>query len=102
MRQWVIRRRQRTRHLIELGGLVIKAGIVELTGDDRAVIFGALLAIADRLRGDKRANALMAWKQNGAAALAADAKGASGDAARQAKMKYGQGHLPKKPLDKSA
>jgi hypothetical protein len=36
-------RRKRTRHLIELGGLVIKAGVVDLTGDDRAMIYGAAL-----------------------------------------------------------
>ena len=38
-----MQRRERTRHLIELGGLVQKAGLVELTGDDRATIYGALL-----------------------------------------------------------
>jgi hypothetical protein len=31
---WQVERRKRTRHLIELGGHVIKAGIVDLTGDD--------------------------------------------------------------------
>jgi hypothetical protein len=43
MRTWQVERRKRTRHLIELGGLVVKAGIVALTGDDRATILGALL-----------------------------------------------------------
>jgi len=43
MRKWQVERRKRTRLLIELGGLVVKAGIVELTGDDRAMIYGALL-----------------------------------------------------------
>ena len=37
MRAWQVERRKRTRHLIELGGLVVKAGIVDLTGDDRAI-----------------------------------------------------------------
>ena len=37
MRTWQVERRKRTRHLIELGGLVVKAGIVDLTGDDRAI-----------------------------------------------------------------
>ncbi|MGH8279059.1 MAG: conjugal transfer protein TraD [Gammaproteobacteria bacterium] len=45
MRTWQVERRRRTRHLIELGGLVVKAGIVDLTGDDRAMIYGALLWI---------------------------------------------------------
>ncbi|MGI4794312.1 MAG: conjugal transfer protein TraD, partial [Janthinobacterium lividum] len=35
-RQWVQDRRTRTRQLIELGGLVQKAGLVELLQDDRA------------------------------------------------------------------
>ena len=45
MHSWQVDRRRRTRHLIELGGLIVKAGLVELTGDDRATIFGALLWI---------------------------------------------------------
>lgn len=51
MRDWAKERRQRTRHLIELGGLVLKAGLVELTNDDRATLLGAFLDLADRLRG---------------------------------------------------
>ena len=49
-RQWVQDRRARTRHLIELGGLVQKAGLVELVDDDRATLLGAFLELADRLR----------------------------------------------------
>ncbi|WP_457825428.1 conjugal transfer protein TraD, partial [Staphylococcus aureus] len=64
-RQWVVDRRERTRHLIELGGLVQKAGLVELTDDDRAVMLGAFLAIADKLQGDKRDHALMLWRRRG-------------------------------------
>ena len=30
MREWVVKRRERTRYLIELGGLVVKAGLVDL------------------------------------------------------------------------
>lgn len=65
MRDWVVARRERTRHLIELGGLVIKAGLVDLTGDERATLYGAFLTVADRLRGDERANALAVWKRKG-------------------------------------
>jgi hypothetical protein len=43
VRTWQVERRKRARHLIELGGLVVKAGIVDLTGDDRATTFSALL-----------------------------------------------------------
>jgi hypothetical protein len=50
-RQWVQDRRARTRHLIELGGLVQKAGLVELVDDDRATLLGAFLELAARLRG---------------------------------------------------
>lgn len=44
MREWQVKRRERTRQLIELGGLVVKAGLVELADDDRATLYGAFLA----------------------------------------------------------
>ena len=67
MRTWQVERRRRTRHLIELGGLVVKAGIVDLTGDDRAMIYGALLWMADKLRSEERdkALALALWVAKG-------------------------------------
>ncbi|MBB4643038.1 conjugal transfer protein TraD [Rhizorhapis suberifaciens] len=65
MRDWAVARRERTRHLIELGGLVVKAGLVDLTDDDRATIYGALLTIATKLRGKERDNALALWKRKG-------------------------------------
>ncbi|MBN8904434.1 MAG: conjugal transfer protein TraD [Rhodospirillales bacterium] len=49
-RDWVQERRARTRQLIELGGLVQKAGLVELVDDDRATLLGAFLELADQLR----------------------------------------------------
>ena len=49
-RDWVQERRARTRQLIELGGLMHKAGLVELLDDDRATLLGALLDIASRLQ----------------------------------------------------
>jgi hypothetical protein len=51
MRDWARARRERTRHLIELSGLVQKAGLVELVDDDRATLLGAFIELADRLRG---------------------------------------------------
>ena len=51
MRDWAKARRERTRHLIELGGLVQKAGLVEVVDDDRATLLGAFMELADRLRG---------------------------------------------------
>lgn len=65
MRTWQVARRKRTRHLIELGGLVVKAGIVDLTNDDRAIIYGALLWMADKLRSGERGNALALWTAKG-------------------------------------
>jgi Conjugal transfer protein TraD len=72
MRTWQVERRKRTRHLIELGGLVVKAGIVELTGDDRATIFGALLWMADKLTSDQREQARALWAAKGKQAFEAD------------------------------
>lgn len=51
MRDWAKARRERTHHLIELGGLVQKAGLVDLTDDDRATMLGAFLDIAAQLQG---------------------------------------------------
>jgi len=72
MRAWQVERRKRTRHLIELGGLVIKAGIVDLTGDDRATILGALLWMADKLQGDQGERARALWAAKGKQAFEAD------------------------------
>ncbi|RYG89079.1 MAG: conjugal transfer protein TraD [Alphaproteobacteria bacterium] len=56
-----MKRRERTRQLIELGGLVAKAGLIELTDDDRAVIFGILVDAAATLRSEDRDEALLLW-----------------------------------------
>jgi len=72
MRKWQIERRKRTRHLIELGALVVKAGIADLTGDDRATIFGALLWMADKLHSDQGLRARELWAAKGKQAFEAD------------------------------
>ena len=79
-RDWVQERRARTRQLIELGGLVHKAGLVELTGDDRAMLLGAFLELADRLheqQADERqeerpADLKTRWQRQGTRAFEAD------------------------------
>src|SRR3546814_14428022 len=45
-REWVVARRARTKHLIELGGLVAKARLVELADDHPALLYGAFLYTA--------------------------------------------------------
>lgn len=65
MRTWQVERRERTRHLIELGGLIVKAGIVDLTGDDRAMIYGALLWMADKLKNEQGEHARSLWAARG-------------------------------------
>ena len=64
-RAWVVKRRERTRQLIELGGLVAKAGLVELVDDDRAVILGLLVEGAAILRSERGAEALTLWRRRG-------------------------------------
>lgn len=54
----MVKRRERTRQLIELGRLVVKVDLVELTGDDRATLYGAFIAVAAKLRGEEREEAL--------------------------------------------
>ncbi len=75
-RDWAKARRERTRHLIELGGLVQKAGLVELVDDDRATLLGAFLELADRLqedehRGGNQADQLARWRRRGLRAFEA-------------------------------
>jgi hypothetical protein len=72
MRTWQVERRKRTRHLIELGGLVMKAGVVDLTGDDRTIIYGALLWMADKLRSGQGEQARVLWAAKGKQAFEAD------------------------------
>lgn len=62
----------RTRRLIELGGLIKKAGIVELTRDDRAMILGALIWMAVKLKSEDSEKARELWKAMGKQAFAAD------------------------------
>lgn len=76
-RDWQVKRRERTRQLIELGGLVAKAGLIELTDDDRAVIFGLLVENAGRLRGPERDRQLTLWRRRGIRAFGEDAADAS-------------------------
>ncbi|WP_028347568.1 conjugal transfer protein TraD [Bradyrhizobium murdochi] len=72
MRTWQVERRKRTRHLIELGGLVVKAGVVDLTGNDRAMIYGALLWMADKLQSGQGEQARALWSAKGKQAFEAD------------------------------
>lgn len=69
-----MQRRERTRHLIELGGLVQKAGLVDLTDDDRATIYGALLELADRAPGEDTGDTLALWKRRGKRAFDMEAE----------------------------
>jgi hypothetical protein len=67
-----MRRRERTRQLIELGGLVAKAGLVELTDDDRAVILGLLVEAAAKLSSGGRTRYLALWQRRGRRAFNED------------------------------
>jgi hypothetical protein len=73
-----VKRRERTRQLIELGGLVAKAGLIELTDDDRAVVYGILVEAAAKLRSEKREQCLLLWRRRGKRAFTADAEANGG------------------------
>ena len=80
-RDWAQARRLRTRHLIELGGLVGKAGLVELLEDDRATLYGALLHVAAQLQGhgdDDPGHLRARWRRAGLRAFAVERE-AAGD-----------------------
>ena len=73
MREWQIKRRERTKQLIELGGLVVKAELVELTDDDRATLYGAFLTVAAKLAQRRsRTGAGTLWKRKGKRAFEAE------------------------------
>jgi hypothetical protein len=72
-----VQRRERTRHLIELGGLVQKAGLVDLADDDRATIYGALLELVTRAQTDDVGDMLAVWKRRGKRAFDAEAEDVS-------------------------
>ena len=78
-RDWVQERRARTRQLIELGGLIHKAGLIEMLDDDRATLLGILLDAAEQLQaggpeGKKAANLKAIWRRKGMRAFEADDK----------------------------
>ena len=84
-RDWVQERRARTRQLIELGGLVQKAGLVELLDDDRATLFGILLEAAQQLQEGRSEGKDVAvlkarWKRKGMRAFEAEKEAANTEA----------------------
>ncbi len=75
-----MKRRERTRQLIELGGLIAKAGLIEATDDDRAVIFGALAELRLRLNSNDREQILQLWRRRGKRAFEeSSARGSTSD-----------------------
>lgn len=70
-------RRERTKHLIELGGLVQKAGLAVLADDDRALLYGAFLDVAARMQGEDGSQARTMFKRRGARAFASEAEQAA-------------------------
>lgn len=56
---------QKIRQLIELGGLIAKAGLIELTDDDRSLLFGLLVEAAAKLSGDNAEQQLVIWPRRG-------------------------------------
>jgi hypothetical protein len=50
----------------------VKAGLINLIGDDRATMLGALLWIADKLQSDQGERARALWSAKGKQAFEAD------------------------------
>lgn len=69
-----MQRRERTRQLIELGGLIAKAGLVDLSADDRAALYGAFLELADRLKAADGDGTRLLWRRRGQRAFASEAE----------------------------
>lgn len=77
-RSCVLDCRGRIRHLVELGSLVEKSGLVDLAKDDRATVYGALLDLVGRARSVRTIHALASWRRRGRRAIDAQAAGSSG------------------------
>lgn len=97
-------RRDRTRHLIELGGLVLKADLVELLDDDRATLLGALLDVASQLRngddtGTTPADLVARWRRRGLRVFEADK---DADAAQPPAAPSSATRTPMTPLNQEA
>jgi hypothetical protein len=60
-----VKRRERTRRLIELGGLIVKARLDVLVDDDRAAIYGALLGLVQQADGEQRGEIVALWRRKG-------------------------------------
>lgn len=73
---WVVTHRERIGQLIELGNLIAKAGLIQRASDDRAMLLGAFMAIADQLAGEGRELAIELWGLRGRRAFGAEADGA--------------------------
>ena len=96
-RQWVQNRRARTRHLIELGGLVQKAGLVELVDDDRATLLGAFLELTawlhgqeDEHQGVSQTDLMARWRRRGLRAFDADKEDGDAMGRRKENRQTGQ------------
>ncbi|WP_339703548.1 conjugal transfer protein TraD [uncultured Sphingosinicella sp.] len=68
-----MKRRERTRRLIELGGLIVKARFDALVEDDRAAIYGALLGLVQQADGEQRDEVIALWRRRGKRAFATEA-----------------------------
>ena len=53
----------------------MKAGLVDLTDDDRATLYGAFLTIGDRPRSVERGHTFALWKRKGSRAFEAEQEG---------------------------
>ena len=89
-RDWVAERRARTRHLIELGGLVVVARLADRLEDDRAALLGAFLMVSDLLDGGGSLWAgvgseglVPRWRKRGRHALGPAGDDVPGDRQRQ-------------------
>src|SRR3546814_14510853 len=73
-REWQVKRRESTRQLIESGGLVVKADLVPLADDDRALLYGAFLWMAAKLQSDQAAHTAAQCKRRGKHANRSEAR----------------------------
>lgn len=68
-----MKRRERTRRLIELGGLIVKTRLDVLVDDDRAALYGALLEFVQQAESEQREEVVALWRRKGKRAFETEA-----------------------------
>lgn len=83
--------------MIEPGGLVIKASIVDLTNDDRATIYGAMIWMAEKLNSEDGEHARGVWTKLGKMAFEVERPADPNDRVRRSRIERDRWRVARRP-----